>query len=86
MTSYASPAIRVSRGVYEMAGPRRITAQDAAYIVHIATNAANECHVAVVRPVAWELDGLDLDSPIGKVGSRLSVTVELMLVDGVQTL
>ncbi|MEQ1883709.1 MAG: hypothetical protein ABL967_01520 [Bryobacteraceae bacterium] len=78
MTSNVSPANRISRGIYEMAGPRRITTEDAAHVVHSATNAANERHIAVVRPVAWEVDGLDVDSPIGELGSRLSVTVELL--------
>ena len=82
MTSYTSPdslAIRVSRGIYELARPRRIAAEDAAHTVQVATNAANDCHIAVARPVAWEVDGVAVDSPIGEFGSRVTATVELLL-------
>jgi hypothetical protein len=71
-----SLAILASRGTFELARGRLITAHDASRAAMLAIRPARACEIAVVR-MAWEVGGMAADSPIGKFGSRVSATVEL---------
>ena len=60
---------------------RAITAEDAKRAAMLAIRPANVNELTVVR-LAWEVDGMNVDSPIGEFGSRLTATVELVPGNG----
>lgn len=82
MTGYASAdslSIMTVQGNFVLARARLITWDDAHHAAMIAVRMANASEIAVVR-LTWELDGSAVDSPIGEFGSRVTATVELLLV------
>ena len=84
MTNNASAdslAILASRGTFELARLRTITAEDMRYTLKLAMQPLNAREVVVMRQ-EWDVDGVPVRSPVGEFGSCLTATVELMLVDG----
>ncbi len=83
MTRHASPdslSIMTACGHFVFARARRITVDDTHHAAMTAVRMATASEIVVVGLI-WEVDGAEVDSPIGQVGSRVTATVELMLAD-----
>ena len=76
-----SLAITSSKGVYELAQPRTITTDDVSYTTSLALSLPEAAQIVVTGTI-WEVDGSPVHSPVGEWGSRLSVVVDLLLVNG----
>ena len=79
-TPISSLAITVSRAIYELDRARPITAQDAMYVMTLAARSCNASRL-VATGLQWSVDGEVIESPLGEFGSRLSATVEWLLVN-----
>jgi len=75
-----SVAITASRFVYELASPRIIEFADMEYVLSHAMRPHHAGEIVVTRST-WKVDDTPVESPAGKLASRLSVDLELLLVN-----
>ena len=67
--------------MYELATPRTITADDMQYGLKLAMPLRNADEIVVIR-LEWEINGLKVECPAGKFGSRLTADLDLLLAGG----
>lgn len=75
-----SQAPRFSRGTLELSSKRVITAEDAVQAAMLATRSATTGAISVIG-LAWAVDGVTVDAPVGEFGSRLTVKARFELGD-----
>lgn len=75
-----SQALRFARGTLELSSKRAITAGDAAQASMLAMQTATTGAISVIG-LAWAVDGVTVDAPVGEFGSRLTATAQFVLGD-----
>ena len=74
-------AVRIiqSRATLAFSHPREVGVDDMRDVVSLASTSVLDAEVLMVRPVGWTVDETRVASPIGAIGSRLSVDAEVLL-------